>query len=150
MPNAASTGSARGAFVHTEVGAVQGQVLEGHVGEVPGLPAVDLVLDRLARPADGRLRQGGLGAERVGQSGLDIADRRASAQPGDQQRLQRVGAAYPDAEQPGRDGLVGAPQLRPSIVTGPAVVMIVVGQRPLRLPGRGAFAVAVILVWTRA
>ena len=87
--------------------------LECHLGEVPGLPGVELVLDRLAHPADGRLRQGRLGAESTGQAGLHIADRQAPDEPGDHQRLQRVGAAHADTEQPGGERLVGASQLGP-------------------------------------
>jgi methionyl aminopeptidase len=43
-------------FVHTEVRAVQEQVLEGDLRQVSDTPGVDLDLDRLADPADGGLR----------------------------------------------------------------------------------------------
>src|SRR4051794_36049687 len=39
-----------GAVVHLEVAAVEEQVLEGDVTQVPALPGVELSLDRLADP----------------------------------------------------------------------------------------------------
>jgi len=97
--------------VVAEVRAVEVQVLEGDVGEVAALPGVELVLDGLAHPTHSRLRQSRLGAEGVGQGGLDVAYRQAPDEAGDDQGLQCVGAAHPDAEESGREGLVGAPQL---------------------------------------
>jgi hypothetical protein len=100
-----------GAVMHAEVTAVQEQVLQCHLGEIAGLPGVELLLDRLADPADGRLRQGGLRSEGVGQAGLHVSDRQAPHEPGDHQALEGVGAAHPDAKQPGGERLVGASQL---------------------------------------
>jgi len=85
--------------VVAEVGAVEKEVLEGDVGQVPALPGVELVLDRLADPAHRRLRQGGLGPEGVGQGGLDVSYRQAAHEAGDDQRLQRVGPAHADAQE---------------------------------------------------
>jgi hypothetical protein len=99
--------------VHLEVGAVQVQVLQVHVAEGPVLPGVELALDRLADPRDGRLGQGRLAAEGLGQGGFDVPDRQAPHEPGDDQALQRVGAGHADAEQPGGERLVRAAQLRP-------------------------------------
>ena len=101
-----------GAVVIAEMAAVQEQVLEVDVGQLPVLPGVELGLDRLAHPAHRRLRQGGLGAQRVGQGGLDVAHRQAPHEPGDHQGLQGVGATHAHTQQPRREGLVGASQLR--------------------------------------
>jgi len=61
--------------VHLEVRAVQVQVVELDVIQPPLTPGGELILDRLADLADGRLRQRCRWPERVRQCGLDIADR---------------------------------------------------------------------------
>jgi hypothetical protein len=55
-----------GARVHLEVRAVQEPVLQGDVGQAARGPCLELVFDLLADAADGRLRQGCLGPERLG------------------------------------------------------------------------------------
>jgi len=71
--------------VHLEVRAVQVQVVELDVAQPTLSPGGELVLDRLADLADGRLRQGCLWPERVRQGGFDVADRQAADEPGDDQ-----------------------------------------------------------------
>ena len=44
---------------------------------------MELVLDRLADPAHRRLRDRRLGAERLGEAGLDVTDRQAADEAGD-------------------------------------------------------------------
>jgi hypothetical protein len=112
MPHAASTGSARATSCVGKCDPSKEQVPECQLGEVAGLPGVELVPDRLAGPAEGRFRQGGLRAEGVGQAGLHAADRQAADEPGDHQRPHRVGPAHPDTEQPGGERFVSAAQLR--------------------------------------
>ena len=76
IPHAARTGSDRApSCMAGKVAAVQEQVLQRHLGQVPGLPAVELVLDLLAHPENGRLRQGRFRPEGVGQAGRLIWDR---------------------------------------------------------------------------
>jgi hypothetical protein len=52
--------------------AVQEQVLQLDPAKIAGLPGVELVGDRLADAADGRLRQGGLRAQHLAQGGLHV------------------------------------------------------------------------------
>ena len=99
--------------VHPEVAAVQVQVLQLDPGEIPVLPGVELGLDHLADPADGRLRQGRLRPQRLGQRRLHVADRETTDEPRQHQRLQRVGAADALAQQPRGERLVGATHLGP-------------------------------------
>ena len=75
-------------------------------------------------------------AEGLGQGGLDVSHRQAPDEAGDDEGLQGVGAAHAHAQQPGGEGLVGAPQLGALDGDRAGVVLTVVGQWPLRLPGR--------------
>ena len=128
-----------------EVAAVEEQVLEGDVGQVALLPEVELVLDRLADPAHRRLRQRGLRAQGLGQGGLDVSHRQAPDEAGDDQGLQGVGAAHAHPQQPGGEGLVGAPQLRALDGDGPGRGLD--GRRAVAVAATGtnAFAVGVAL-----
>jgi hypothetical protein len=101
----------RRAGVHAKVGAVQEQVLQLDPRQVAGLPGVELVLDRLADAADGRLRQRRLRPQRLRQRRLDVAHRQAAHEPRQHQRLQRIGARHALAQQPGRERLGGTAQL---------------------------------------
>ena len=125
--------------------AVEEQVLERHLRQVATLPGVELVLDRLAHPADSRLGQGRLRSQSVGQAGLHVPDRQAPDEPGDHQRLQRVSATYADAEQPGSERLVGAAQLRPVDLHWPGCGLDRGRAVPIAAPGPDALAVAVAL-----
>jgi hypothetical protein len=131
--------------VHAKVASVEEQIFERHVGEVTGLPAVELVLDRLTDPADGRLRQGRLRAQGVGQAGLHVTHRQAPDEPGDDQALQCVGATHPDAEQPGGERLVGASQLGPVDGDRPGGGLDGGRAVPVAAAGPDASAVAVAL-----
>jgi hypothetical protein len=131
--------------VHAEVAAVQEQVLQRHPRQVPGLPGVELVFDRLADPRHRRLRQRCFRAQRVGQAGLYVTGRQATDEPGDDQALQRVGAAHPDAEQPGRERLVGASQLGPIDGDRPGGGLHRGRTVPVAAAGADSFAVAVAL-----
>jgi len=64
-------------------------------------------------PAHRALAERCLRPERVGERRLDIADRQAAHEPGDDQALQGVRAADPDSQKPRGERLVGSPQLRP-------------------------------------
>ena len=95
MPQAASTGSAGAPGCILKWRAVQEQVVEPHAGQVAGPPGVELARgSRCADPAHRRLRQRRLGAEHLGQGGLDVAVRQAPHPAGDDQGLQRVGAGH--------------------------------------------------------
>jgi len=72
MPQAASTGSAGAPGWIPKMRAVQEQVLQLDPAKIAGLPGVELVGDRLADAADGRLRQGGLRAQHLAQGGLHV------------------------------------------------------------------------------
>jgi hypothetical protein len=80
-PQAARTGSAGAPGCILQVAGVQEQVVQPHPGQVSGPPGGELLTDRRADPADGRLRQRGLGAEDLGQGGLDVAVRQATHPP---------------------------------------------------------------------
>jgi hypothetical protein len=86
--------------MHPKIRAVQEQVLQLDPAKIVGLPGVELVLDRLADAADGRLRQGGLRAQHLAQGGLHVTGRQATHEPRDDQGFQRVGAADALAKQP--------------------------------------------------
>ena len=72
-----------------------------------------LVLDLAADRRHGGLGDRGLVAQRLGQGGLDVADGQAAHERGDHQRLQRVRLRHVRPEQPGRERLGRAAQLRP-------------------------------------
>ena len=59
-------------WMHPKMRAVQEQVLQLDPAKIAGLPGVELVGDRLADAADGRLRQGGLRAQHLAQGGLHV------------------------------------------------------------------------------
>jgi hypothetical protein len=101
----------RRAGVHLEVAGVQEQVVQADARQVAGLPGSELVADALADPADGRLGQGGFGAEHLGQGSLDVAVGQPADPPGDHQGFQRVGAGHAGTEQPGAERLIGVAQL---------------------------------------
>jgi hypothetical protein len=102
------------------VRAVQVQVVQLEVVQAPRAPGVEFDGDGLADPGHGRLGQGGLRAERVGQGGLHVAHRQAAHEPGDHQGLQRVGLGDAGTEQPGDELLAGAAKLRPGYAHRPA------------------------------
>ena len=103
----------RCAGVHLEVAGVQEQIIQPHPGQIPGPPDGELLTDRRADPADGRLRQRGFGTQDLSEGGLDVPVRQATHPAGDHQRLQRVGPGHPGAEQPRAERLVGTAQLGP-------------------------------------
>jgi hypothetical protein len=105
--------------VELEVATVQEQVVELHRREGSLGPGLELDLDGLADPADGRLGQGSLGSERIGQRRLDVAHRQTSDEPGDDERLECVGPADAYAQQTRSELLVGVAQLRPLQGHGP-------------------------------
>ena len=106
-------GLGAGAGVHLEHGGVQEQVVQHHAVQRPGPPRLELPADRLADPRDRRLRQGRLGAQGISEGVLHVPDRQATDEPGDHQRFQRIAPGHRRAEQPGRERLGRAPQLRP-------------------------------------
>src|SRR5215208_4156797 len=63
MPQAAKTGSAGAPECILQVAGVQEQVVQPHPGQLADPPGGELRTDRRADPADGRLRQRGLGSE---------------------------------------------------------------------------------------
>ena len=97
--------------VHPEVRAVDEQVLELDLREVPGIEGVELVLDGLADPGDRGARHRRLRSQGLGQSGLHVADRKPPDEPGDHERLQGVGLGDPGAEQAGGEGHVRPAEL---------------------------------------
>ena len=99
--------------MHLEQAGVQEQVVQLQLVQPPRGPRLELVADRLAHPRDCRLGQRRLGAQRVGQGVLHIAHRQAAHEPGDHQRLQRVGLGDALAEQLRGERLGRAAQLRP-------------------------------------
>ena len=103
----------RGAGMHPEEAGVQEQVVHGDGIEAAGGPPLVLVLDLLADRRDRGLGDRGLIPQRLGQGGFHVADGQAAHERGDHQRLQRVGLGDMAAEQPGRERLAGAAQLRP-------------------------------------
>jgi len=107
-----------------------------HPVQPAAAPGVELIADGLAHSRHGRLGQCRLWAQRIGQAGFHVAHRQTADKSGDHLCLQRVGLGHCRAEQPGDELLVGAPQLRPLDHHRPAVVFTVVGQKPLREPGR--------------
>ncbi len=102
-----------GTGVHLEHGSVQEQVVQFQLVQAPRRPGLELLGDRLADPRDRRLRQSRLGAERIGQGVLHVAHRQATHEPGDHQRLQRVGLGDALAEQLRGEPLGRIAQLRP-------------------------------------
>jgi hypothetical protein len=102
----------RGPRVELEVAAVEEQVVEVDRREVPGPPGLELLLDGLTDPRDGRLRQRRLRAEGLGQGGFDVTNRQAPDEAGDDEGLQGVGPGNAHPEESGDEGLVGAPELR--------------------------------------
>src|SRR4029453_7726504 len=89
------------------------------VVQPPLVPGGELLLDCLADLADGRLRQRCLWSQRNRQRAFDIANRQAADEPGDDQRLQRVGAGYAPAKESGGERLARATQLGPCQGDGP-------------------------------
>jgi hypothetical protein len=87
-------------WMHPKMRAVQEQVLQLDPAKIAGLPGVEVVLDRLAGAADGRLRQGGLRAQHLAHGGLHVTGRQATHEPRDDQGFQRVGARHALAKQP--------------------------------------------------
>jgi hypothetical protein len=128
MPHAASTGPGPGAAVHLEAGAIQEQVVQLDLVQTPGRPAVELIPDRLTDPAHGGLAQRSLRAEGVGEGGLHVAHRQAAHEPSDHQRFQRIRLGHPGAKSHDATRSVVPRSFGRSMVTGPAVVLIVVGQ----------------------
>src|SRR5215218_8592641 len=110
-PSSLPVASPSSTGVPLEVRGVQEQVVQLDPLKVAGLPGVELLLDHLADPVDRRLGQRRLRTERLPQRRLDIADAQAANEPGDDEGLQRVGAADALAQQPGRKWLWGAAQL---------------------------------------
>ncbi len=103
----------RGAGMHAEEAGIQEQVIHGDPVEAAPGPGVVLAGDLLADRRHGGLGDRGLVAQRLGQGGFDVADGQAADERGDHQRLKRVRPGHMRAEQPGRERLAGAPQLRP-------------------------------------
>ena len=108
----------RGGGVHLEVGGVQVQVVEAHVGQGTGLPGLELVVNGGADATHRRLGQGGLGPKHLGQGGLDVTVGQAPHPPGDDQGLQGVRAGHAHPEQPGAEHFVGVTQLGPGQLDG--------------------------------
>src|SRR6266487_1514677 len=81
--------------------------------KVAAAPGVELGAQALADPAGGGAADRGVLAEDLDQHRLDIAVRKAPDPAGDDQGLQRVGAADALAEQPVAQGGVGVAQLGP-------------------------------------
>ena len=102
-----------GTGMHLEHRGVQEQILQLQGVQAPGRPRRELLTDHLADPRDRRLRQRRLGTEGIGEGVLHIADRQPAHEPGDHQRLQRMGLGDTLTEQRTRERLSGAPQLRP-------------------------------------
>ena len=104
-------------------------------------PGLVLVLDLAADRRHGGLGDRGLVAERLGEGGLDVADRQAAHERGDHQRLQRVGLGHVRCRTAG----TRTPRLVPrsfgrASCTGPAVVLTVTSRYPFRDPGRASLA----------
>ena len=99
--------------MHPEERRVQEQVIERDAVEAPLRPGLVLVLDLAADRRHGGLGDRGLIAQRPGQGGFHVADGQAADERGDHQRFQRVRPGHVGAEQPGRERLAGAAQLRP-------------------------------------
>ena len=96
-----------------EMRSVQEQIVQLDVVEATRRPRLELGLDLLAHPRHRRLRHRGPLAERLHQGGLHITDRQAAHEPGDHQRLQRVGLGHALPEQLRGEPLGGAAHLRP-------------------------------------
>jgi len=114
-----------GAGVHLEVAAVQEQVLQLYLGQVPGGEDVELGPDRLAYPADRRLRHGRLGAQRLGDGRFHVANRQAPDEPGDHQDSKALVLVTPLPNRRDANGTVVPRSLGRRSVTGPAVVLTV-------------------------
>ena len=121
--------------MHPEEGRVQEQVVQGDVIETAGRPPLILVLDLLADRGDGGLGDRGLITEGLGQGRLHVPDRQAADERGDHQALQRIGLGDMAAEQPGRERLAGAAQLRPGQRHRPGGGLD--GHLPVPVPGPG-------------
>jgi hypothetical protein len=78
-------------------------------------------------------------APRRRRGGRHVAHRQAAHHPSDHQRLQRVGLGHPTPKRRDAKRSVVPRSFGRSMVTGPAVVLIVVGQEPLRAPGRASW-----------
>ena len=96
-----------------EVAAVQKQVVQIDVVEAAGAPRLELGLDLAADPRHRRLRHRRLLSKGLHQRRLHIAGRQPAHEPGDHQRLQRVGLGHVRAEQLRGEPLGGAAQLGP-------------------------------------
>ena len=94
------------------MGAVQVQVLELDPGEVAVAERLELVLDRLADPAHGRLGHGRPLAECLCERSLDVTGGQAFHVASDGEGLDGVGAGHALAEQARGERLGRAPQLR--------------------------------------
>jgi hypothetical protein len=103
----------RGAGVHPEERGVQIQVVQRDAVQATARPGLVFVLDLAADRRHCRLGDRRLVAQRLGQGGLDVADRQAAHERGDHQRLQRVRLGHVRPEQPRRERLSGAAQLGP-------------------------------------
>ena len=133
MPQAASTGSARRAFMHAEVGSVQEQVLQRDVRQIPIFQASKSTLmasqTRLTVDLDRAASAPAASAR------LHVTHRQTPHEPGDGSPRRWCGT--PRHLTAGRANASSVPRsLGRSIVTAPEVVLMVVGQCPLRLPGR--------------
>jgi hypothetical protein len=103
----------RGAGVHPEEAGVQDQVVQRDAVRPTPRPGDVLVLELAADRRHRGLGDRGLIAQRLGQGRLDVANGQAAHERGNHQRLQRIGPGDMAAEQPGRERLGGATQLRP-------------------------------------
>ena len=101
-----------GLGVHLEERPVQVQVVEAGAGQVAAAPDVELGPQPLTDPADGRAADRGVLAEDLDQHRLHIAVRQPPHPAGDDQRLQRVGAADARTEQLIAQRRMGVAQLR--------------------------------------
>jgi hypothetical protein len=117
-----------GAGVHLEAGAVEEQVVQLDLVQTPGRPAVELVLDRLTDPAHGGLAQRSFRAEGVGEGGLHVAHRQAAHNPAITNDANALVLVTPAPKSRDAKRSVVPRSFGRSMVTGPAVVLIVVGQ----------------------
>jgi hypothetical protein len=102
-----------GLGMHLEERPVQVQVVDAGARQVAAAPGVELGAQALADPAGGGAADARILPEDLDQHRLNIAVGQAPHPAGDDQGLQRVGAADALAEQPVAQGGVSMAQLRP-------------------------------------